>query len=449
MPKGAKGRGRGGKGKKAGRGKAGGEGGQAAGSAGKNKDWKKGRKWKKDLEDDLLDMGLRVKHVEPDGNCFFRALGDQIEGDISDHRSIRAAVVQYIEDHRPEFEPFIEDDEDFEDYCSRMREGSTWAGHLEVQAASLLYKVDINIFQHNAPSLCNKNATSVRTVHLSYHDNDHYNSVRLANDFGRGRPVAVELQADGAKPGQENTPGSEWGPLEEKIVAENTGCKDSGAVRLHLEACGGDVDRAVERIISWMNSQIDKDEQPSGSNGKCMSQKADAGGVDGGSGGNGNLLQEESTLDAAALEAHVFNDELPLGSLFVDESEDGVRVEDAENAEGAEDADVENTELTEKAQNTETAKREERKEGGVEGDGKGGEKQSPKAANGGPSGRSAKGNWNSKPSNNKPCPCGSRRKYKNCCKTRDLARIRRQRAREEMGIEDGGADEKRLSMLYI
>ena len=54
------------------------------------------------------------------------------------------AVVQYMEDCREEFEPFIADDEDdesFDAYCSRMREDGTWAGNLEIQAASLLYKV--------------------------------------------------------------------------------------------------------------------------------------------------------------------------------------------------------------------------------------------------------------------------------------------------------------------
>lgn len=30
------------------------------------------------LEDDLAAMGLRAKSMESDGNCFFRALGDQL-----------------------------------------------------------------------------------------------------------------------------------------------------------------------------------------------------------------------------------------------------------------------------------------------------------------------------------------------------------------------------------
>lgn len=31
-----------------------------------------------ELEEDLIKRGLRVKYILPDGNCFFRAIGDQL-----------------------------------------------------------------------------------------------------------------------------------------------------------------------------------------------------------------------------------------------------------------------------------------------------------------------------------------------------------------------------------
>jgi hypothetical protein len=36
------------------------------------------------------------------------------------------------------FEPFIEDEVQFEDYCKSMDEDNTWAGHMELQAASFV-----------------------------------------------------------------------------------------------------------------------------------------------------------------------------------------------------------------------------------------------------------------------------------------------------------------------
>lgn len=49
------------------------------------------------------------------------------------------------------FEPFIEDDEPFDRYCKSMRKNGRWGGHLEIQAASMLYRVNILIYQLALP----------------------------------------------------------------------------------------------------------------------------------------------------------------------------------------------------------------------------------------------------------------------------------------------------------
>jgi OTU domain-containing protein 3 len=43
------------------------------------------------------------------------------------------------------FEPFIEDDVPFEDYCKTMDDDGTWAGNMELQAASLVTRSNICI----------------------------------------------------------------------------------------------------------------------------------------------------------------------------------------------------------------------------------------------------------------------------------------------------------------
>jgi len=45
------------------------------------------------------------------------------------------------------FDPFIKDDVPFEEYCKTMDNDGTWAGHMELQAASLVTRNNICIHQ--------------------------------------------------------------------------------------------------------------------------------------------------------------------------------------------------------------------------------------------------------------------------------------------------------------
>jgi hypothetical protein len=75
---------------------------------------------------------------------------------------------------------------------------AVWAGHMEVQAASMCFACNINIYQQGQPCWRVVNFSppeAHRCLHLSYHDGDHYNSVRLADDFGTGPPEPIDLTA--------------------------------------------------------------------------------------------------------------------------------------------------------------------------------------------------------------------------------------------------------------
>ena len=54
---------------------------------------------------------------------------------------------RYIEKERAHFELFIEDDESFDEYLSRLKSNGEWGGNAEVFAAAQLYRADISIFQ--------------------------------------------------------------------------------------------------------------------------------------------------------------------------------------------------------------------------------------------------------------------------------------------------------------
>ncbi len=121
----------------------------------------------------LRALGLRIKKVTPDGNCLFRSLADQIHGErgAEGHADIRRRVVDAIAANEDDFKWFLEDDEAFGDYVSRMRQDGEWGGQLELQVAANLYGVDVTIHQEEstgAPAFMIQAAGGkpTRSIHL-------------------------------------------------------------------------------------------------------------------------------------------------------------------------------------------------------------------------------------------------------------------------------------------
>uniref|UniRef100_A0A7C8ZWS5 OTU domain-containing protein n=1 Tax=Opuntia streptacantha TaxID=393608 RepID=A0A7C8ZWS5_OPUST len=125
-----------------------------------------------------------------------RALADQLEGTEEEHEKYRHMVVQYIANNREMFEPFIEDEVPFDEYCQSMEKDGRWAGHMELQAASLVTHNNICIHRHMSPRwyIRNFDNQAAQMIHLSYHDGEHYNSVRLKEDpcDGPARPIIIK-----------------------------------------------------------------------------------------------------------------------------------------------------------------------------------------------------------------------------------------------------------------
>ena len=67
-----------------------------------------------------------------DGNCLFRAIADQLEGNEKLHRKYRSDAVEYIRENQEQFAPFIEDDETIDQYMADMEKDSTWGGQIEI-----------------------------------------------------------------------------------------------------------------------------------------------------------------------------------------------------------------------------------------------------------------------------------------------------------------------------
>lgn len=52
----------------------------------------------------LANLGLELRDITGDGNCFFRALSDQLNGNESEHIRYRREVCKYMRENRDEFE---------------------------------------------------------------------------------------------------------------------------------------------------------------------------------------------------------------------------------------------------------------------------------------------------------------------------------------------------------
>ena len=88
-------------------------------------------------------MCLKVKEMGDDGNCMFRAIADQLEGDEAKHESYRRECVGYMRDNRDKFVPFIEDDETIEQYCDTMEKDGIWGGQVEMNALANALKFNV------------------------------------------------------------------------------------------------------------------------------------------------------------------------------------------------------------------------------------------------------------------------------------------------------------------
>eukprot|EP00929_Paragymnodinium_shiwhaense_P087625 TRINITY_DN47764_c0_g1_i1.p1 TRINITY_DN47764_c0_g1~~TRINITY_DN47764_c0_g1_i1.p1 ORF type:complete len:296 (+),score=69.05 TRINITY_DN47764_c0_g1_i1:70-888(+) len=167
--------------------------------AGDSEGWE--RALKKD-QDIVQKCGLCIKEVEADGACLFRAFADQLDGaGGADHASYRERCVDFLRANRADFEPFI--DEDFDEYCTNMRQMKTWGGHVEVQA--LARALGINVLIHQPTEAPKAEAVldkalevagageDARCIQLSFHPQhhhgQHYNSVRWLQDEASDAPA--------------------------------------------------------------------------------------------------------------------------------------------------------------------------------------------------------------------------------------------------------------------
>jgi hypothetical protein len=143
-----------------------------------------------------LVPGFSVMQMELDGNCFYHSVSDQLfrkEG--AGHVTVRHQINNHIRRNREEFKIFLLlNDSNLEltalrNHINQIGQDGAWAGHPESYAAAWCYKVDIMIYSKdyaamgeslvfNTAGTTDELESNRTMIYISYHDNNHFNSVR-------------------------------------------------------------------------------------------------------------------------------------------------------------------------------------------------------------------------------------------------------------------------------
>lgn len=213
----------------------------------------------------LQALGLRLREVPGDGNCLFRALGDQLEGHSRNHLKHRQETVDYMINRREDFEPFVEDDVPFEKHVANLAQPGTFAGNDAIVAFARNNQMNVVIHQLNAPlwQIRGTDTSNARELHIAYRYGEHYDSVRKINDNSEA-PARLQTELQMLSKNESNKkekiqPKMEVEDSEEEIkdeiedavqkVRNATGCLDSALIVQVLESEDYNIESTIFAIL--------------------------------------------------------------------------------------------------------------------------------------------------------------------------------------------------------
>jgi len=206
----------------------------------------------------LEEIGLKLRDIPGDGNCLFRALGDQLKGKQSNHLQLRQETVNYMVSHRTDFEPFVADDCSFTDHIKELRLDGTYAGNDAIVAFARKFEVNVIIHQLNEAILAingvKNKSKNTRQLHISYHNGDHYSSVRKIGDE-TNQPNDIQLISD-----SEQKADTSRHSLRNiiKQVKTATGIKDKQLIKKTFHECDDNVEYTISVIQQWHQETTEK-----------------------------------------------------------------------------------------------------------------------------------------------------------------------------------------------
>ncbi|KAB5554973.1 hypothetical protein GE09DRAFT_1123042 [Coniochaeta sp. 2T2.1] len=150
---------------------------------------------------------LTETQIAPDGHCLFASFASSLQSagiplnpssapdsdttpKVMPYKVVRKVAAGYMEDHRDEFEGFLE--EPLGSYVEKIRDTAEWGGQLELTALANAYGVEVRVVQDGrteviAPTTEGGEEKERRTVWLAYYRHgfglgEHYNALRKKDD---------------------------------------------------------------------------------------------------------------------------------------------------------------------------------------------------------------------------------------------------------------------------
>ncbi|NWU44315.1 OTUD3 protein, partial [Hylia prasina] len=213
------------------------------------------------LAGQLRALGLKLREVPGDGNCLFRALGDQLEGHSRNHLRHRQETVQFMVQQRADFEPFVEDDVPFDKHVANLAKPGTFAGNDAIVAFARNNQVNVVIHQLNAPlwQIRGTDRSDARELHIAYRHGEHYDSVRRISDHSEA-PACLRMEmlskndlnkTEEVKPQKGDSEDETEVEVEDAVqkVCNATGCSDIDLVSHVLEVEDYNVESAIFAIL--------------------------------------------------------------------------------------------------------------------------------------------------------------------------------------------------------
>ncbi|NXO43259.1 OTUD3 protein, partial [Locustella ochotensis] len=238
------------------------------------------------LAGQLRALGLKLREVPGDGNCLFRALGDQLEGHSRNHLRHRQETVEFMVRQRGDFEPFVEDDVPFDKHVANLAKPGTFAGNDAIVAFARNNQMNVVIHQLNAPlwQIRGTDRSDARELHIAYRHGEHYDSVRRISDDAEA-PACLRMEmlskndlnkAEEVKPQKGDSEDETEAEMEDAVqkVCSATGCSDIDLVSHILEVEDYNVESAIFAILQMKEGEgigTEEQQEPPGREQKSCS----------------------------------------------------------------------------------------------------------------------------------------------------------------------------------
>ncbi|TVY55095.1 OTU domain-containing protein 3 [Lachnellula cervina] len=234
----------------------------------------------------LQAHGLKATAIRGDGNCLFNAFSDQIYGDESHHKEIRARVVKEMRDHPEQYINFVPVNDgggyrrnpkrknvapapvsampstaqinaNFEAHLDRMQKNGTYGDNCEVIGFARAYNTDVVIYSHAASNYMIKAShddVERPRAYIALHNYEHYSSVRKINGPFTGLPQIPNFvfgEGD-PTPATRNTVIHDW--MIKNVMAAMPDLANEEVIKTALIENHGNVNNAVSYLMEFQYS---------------------------------------------------------------------------------------------------------------------------------------------------------------------------------------------------